>query len=420
VFRDVPRHEWTVAALRGMREGRAARENCEIDRRYQGGLVRDHNDATGALRVIHVMPPGKHFGPLRATSIDLDTRDFALFSQYRDSSIVVADKVEPSFEGLDISHFPAEAASNGRSAAKHVARVAADNDADVIVVQQRLPLANDIARAAPGAKVVLHTHNFQKSFQGRSMLSRVLRHSYRARRYNQLHGIIHVSEACARAFAHEWPDVRLPASVIGNGLDFSDWAPRQERSPEILCVARFAPEKGIVEAAQAVARVLPEFPGWRARFILSQVWRHPRYWEAFNHALIDMGAQVSVETERAFDEVKQAYERAAIALVPSKWIEPFGRTALEAHAGGAALISSGSGGLSEISGDAALYLPEVSPEAIAAALKSLLSDKARRAELASAGAARVRKQLDIRVQAAAMDQFLGYIACHAKRGGQHE
>ena len=55
--------------------------------------------------------------------------------------------------------------------------------------------------------------------------------------------------------------------------------------------------------------------------------------------------------------VKAKCEQAAIALVPSKWDEPFGRTALEAHAGGCAVVSSGTGGLAEISENNAIVLP---------------------------------------------------------------
>ena len=47
--------------------------------------------------------------------------------------------------------------------------------------------------------------------------------------------------------------------------------------------------------------------------------------------------------------------RAAIAVAPSRWQEPFGMTALEAMASGAALVCSRRGGLPEVAGDCALY-----------------------------------------------------------------
>ena len=56
--------------------------------------------------------------------------------------------------------------------------------------------------------------------------------------------------------------------------------------------------------------------------------------------------------------------------------EGFGRTALEAQAAGAALVSSGSGALREVSGDSALYLDAVTAQAIADTTGRLMEDEA--------------------------------------------
>ena len=85
--------------------------------------------------------------------------------------------------------------------------------------------------------------------------------------------------------------------------------------------------------------------------------------------------------------------------------EAFGRTALEAHAGGAALISSGIGGLREVSGTSALYLPDVAADAIAAALDALIDAPGLRERLAREGAAWVRDRFSIESQAARLDSF---------------
>ncbi len=63
--------------------------------------------------------------------------------------------------------------------------------------------------------------------------------------------------------------------------------------------------------------------------------------------------------------------RAAIAVVPSRWPEPFGLTALEAMAHGAALVCSRRGGLPEVAGDCALYAEPDEPGAIADAVLAL-------------------------------------------------
>ena len=80
----------------------------------------------------------------------------------------------------------------------------------------------------------------------------------------------------------------------------------------------------------------------------------------------------------------------------TKGPEPFGRTALEALAGGAALITSGLGGLAEICGDCAVTVDPNDADLVAAALGGLMDAPERRAGLARAGRERVEALFDIR------------------------
>lgn len=368
------------------------------------------NRISGApLSVFQIMPRGMYFGASKATSIDLCVRDFVSFSQFQASTRIFAAKTDDLFDGFNIAYFPGTKHSATLARANYIAKAARRLRPDLIAVQQHLPTAAALAMQLPQAKIVLHTHNFQKSYAHGSLLN-FFRRAAKRRRYRRLAGIVHVSEACENAFAQDWPSVRIQSCVINNGLDFEAWRPAKQRLPEILFVGRCAPEKGIVEAAEAIAAILPEFPDWRARFILSHIDAHAEYFEHIRNVLDTLGAQITIELQRPFEEIKQSYERAAIALVPSKWLEPFGRTALEAHAGGAALISSGRGGLAEISRESALYVPDVSPQTIAGAIEKLITDETLRSRLANAGAEQVRIRFDIRAQAARLDRFYRAIA----------
>jgi len=84
-------------------------------------------------------------------------------------------------------------------------------------------------------------------------------------------------------------------------------------------------------------------------------------------------------------EVLKAMAQAAIVVVPSRWAEPFGLTALEAMASGAALICSRRGGLPEVAGQAALYADPDEPGALEAAMTRLMDDAALRARMAVLG-----------------------------------
>jgi UDP-glucose:(glucosyl)LPS alpha-1,2-glucosyltransferase len=82
--------------------------------------------------------------------------------------------------------------------------------------------------------------------------------------------------------------------------------------------------------------------------------------------------------------------RAAIVVMPSRWQEPFGLTALEAMASGAALVCSPRGGLPEVGGNAAVYADPDDPPAVAEAIVALAADPARRAAASDAGRRRAQ------------------------------
>ena len=82
--------------------------------------------------------------------------------------------------------------------------------------------------------------------------------------------------------------------------------------------------------------------------------------------------------------------RAAIVVVPSRWDEPFGLTALEAMACGAALMTPRRGGLPEVAGEAALYVESDDPSRLAEAIVRVAREPSLRASLAEAGRGRAR------------------------------
>jgi glycosyltransferase involved in cell wall biosynthesis len=339
------------------------------------------------IRPLFVLSRNMHFGPRGATSIDLCVRDLVHASRNCAAAVIAVGTDGPYFPGFQVVNLNAGRRATTRQKVAAVLALLRQSEFDIVVVQQHLPTAAGIA-SSTDLPVVLQTHNFQKQYS-KDPIGR-LRRLLRLYRYSRLAGMLHVSEACRRSFLDHWPEIRSPQAVVHNGLDFSTWSAAADRKLEILCVGRSAPEKGILEAARAVGRLLEMRPDWRARFILSEPHCHPDYHRRVVEAL-GTGERRTIETNQSFEFVKHCAERAAIAIIASKWQEPFGRTALEAHAGGCAVISSGTGGLREISGPYARYLGAVQEDSIREATLELMDDSAKRQELARAGHLHVQK-----------------------------
>lgn len=346
-------------------------------------------------------------------SVDLCVHDLVSASRYRASTCIVAEGAHDLFDGLETADVPRFVAAHTTLLVRHVARLARTQHADLVVVHQHFQIAARLALALPGC-VAFHAHGFYKSYPDAGLVAS-LRRRKRLKEICRLAGLVHVSEACRAHFAQSWPEILMSQAVVHNGLDFEPWRPESQRRQEIICVGRCVPEKGILEAAQAVARVLPERPGWRARFTLSEPERNPDYMRSIREILTNptIADRVIIELSVPWKGVRERYERAAIALVPSRWREPFGRTALEAHAGGAALISSGSGGLREVSGPHALFVDPTDAECFDGALRRLIDNPELRRELAEGGARYVRHRFSIAEIAASNDAF--YEALLAKR-----
>jgi len=333
------------------------------------------------------------FEATKASSIELCVAEWVSGSRYRQETTVFAERGAAPLIDVDIFRLAPTKRLSSWHLAYTIRRQVKLGGYDLVVTQQHIPTAARIAAFSPHIPVILQTHNFIDP--PRRGIGAYLYNTMRYRQLSRLAGITLVSEATLDRFESDWPDVTIPRRVISNGFDFSSWRPATTRQKTVLVVGRTHQTKGILEAAQGVSIFLKRFRDWRAVFILSESEQNKHYFSSIVNVLKSIENQTELITDTPFTHVKQITENAAISIVASKWEEPFGRTALEAHAGGAALISSQTGALREISGDAAAYLEEVTSTAIASMLFRLASDDALRARLSYEGMQRVRRHFQL-------------------------
>ena len=100
-------------------------------------------------------------------------------------------------------------------------------------------------------------------------------------------------------------------------------------------------------------------------------------------------SQLVFEAARPLPELPALMNALDVLVLPSRttpsWKEQFGRVIIEAYACGVPVVGSDSGAIPDVVGAAGLIFPEGNPRALAAALVSLASDPARRAELGRLG-----------------------------------
>ena len=353
------------------------------------------------MRVVLVLPRHMHFTPRGATSIDLCAYELLLHSRYRHETRVICAEESDYLPDVDVAPFPAGKGSISRIRA--ISREIRKFAPDIIVVHQHLRSVFLLSILHPKIPIVLHRHNYYSAKL--NWVSRFIYHAY----WRRIAAVFFVSEHCKAGFIAHSDYTRNRTFVVSNGLDFSLWEPSAEREQVVLFAGRAVPDKGGLEAARASAIALLNRPGWTARFFLSQPHKNRAYAGEVQDALAPLGDRGQIITDAPFSAVKQAYEQAAIALVPSVWNEPFGRTALEAMAGGSALICSGRGGLAEVIGPAkegAALQVEPSVHAMESAIGRLIDDSDLRNRIAAGGQARARRLFAIQQIADTYDRYL--------------
>jgi len=337
-------------------------------------------------KVAIVLPPREGFGPHEAGAIGIIVHSLARHSGGFEPTVIGSAQSAPFTDVPFRSVRPAWLPANyARRYAGGVAKALDGLVPDLIEVHNRPDLALFLARRNPERPVLLilnndpHGMRLATTPEQRSELLATL-------------AKVATSSAFLRGrLLNNIPSPDRIPSVLPNPIDLAKIPPSPaERAEKILFVGRIVRDKGADTFVAACARALPLLPRWSAEMIGADRFG-PRSPETpFLRALRPLARQTGVAMSgyRPNAEVLAAMARAAIVVMPSRWSEPFGLTALEALACGAALLCSPRGGLPEVYGQAAQRIDPDSPAAIAEAIVALAHDPARRAALGEAGRAR--------------------------------
>lgn len=325
------------------------------------------------MKTAIVMPPSSRFCEVRPNSMETVVKTLAAASQRHGEVRVFCCEGAEAY-----GEIPVETLPYGRKTRLKALRTALEAyQPDLIEFHQQAIQATRVAAHLPGAVSILYRHNALKTSR-----NPINRWRYRAR-YRKLDGLVFVSESERRIFLKDFPDLHGRAHAIPNPINAELWRGDVENRDKVIAFAgRAMPEKGVDLICAALPEVLDRHPDWRAVLMLNDWEVHGGWAQPHVASLERYGDRVQVLRSAPLGQVRDVIKRAAIALTPSTWAEPLGLTALEAHAAGAALISSGRGGLREASGPHALYVEDLTALNLGAAMERLISAPEERLALA--------------------------------------
>jgi glycosyltransferase involved in cell wall biosynthesis len=192
-------------------------------------------------------------------------------------------------------------------------------------------------------------------------------------------------------------------SVVPSGVDTDSFtpdgpaAPRTD-APRLLVIGRLVPRKGLGDLLSALVEVpdaeLVVVGGPAADELSADESAATALEQAARLGVTDRVRLVG----RADRGEVSAWIRSADLVVCAPWYEPFGIVPLEAMACGVPVVGTAVGGLIDtvVHGRTGLLVPPRCPDRLAAAVRTLLSDPARRTRMGAAGRERVVAAYDWR------------------------
>jgi len=217
----------------------------------------------------------------------------------------------------------------------------------------------------------------------------------------QLKNIICVSQPSKEDVISEFKVDEKKITVIPNGIDIGIFKPssiKKSLSFRIVTTASAdIPLKGLRHLILALPRVIRQFP----LTSLTVIGKSPEK-SNLNKLIddLDLEDKITFRSGIPEKEIVKTYHDSDIAVIPSLY-EGFGFGAGEAMACGVPLISTDSGGLKQVIGDAALKIKPGSVNEIEEGILKLFSEEKIRQELAEKGRKRMEEFFDWKIAASA-------------------
>ncbi len=324
-------------------------------------------------------------------------RHMAGESVYKDAIRIFAPYVQDPYPDLNLDMYPASL--EGRALVAFLAERLRLYRPDIVEAHNVEREALDLSRRFPWTPFFLHSHSLP-AFRRHSLWNETVRPLWLKR-------VIGVSDAARDRYRAMYPWHRKRIITIRNAIPVGDRRGGiKGREKLILFAARAGDYKGLGEFAEGCAKSLRDLADWQAAILtVEDRYSDPALREETQARFGgEMGARCQWIQNVPTAEVSAWMKRAAIFAAPSKCEEAFSLSVLEAHLGGAAVISSGRGGMREVGGEeGALYLKEVSAEAVAAAILRLAKNDEERQALAKRGQDYVLKHHRIEDRAKELD-----------------
>ena len=312
------------------------------------------------LKIATILPYKENYSFEKASAASLWVSEFYKYSRFKKRNFIFGNTKSKNFltknyVNINLQSINSKFRSTTNEYSDKLIKAINDKNFDIIEIHNRpLILFNIINKI--NSRFIFYFHNDPLSMKGSKNISErlfILKHTDK---------IIFVSEWVRKRFFLDL-DKKLASKteVIYPSVNKQS-AIKKENI--ITFVGRLNFSKGYDIFSKAIVKILNKFPQWKALSIGDEV-RRSIYIDHHNHK--ELGFLNHKET-------LDILNKSEIAVVPSRWEEPFGRSSLEASSHGCATIISDKGGLKETTKHAVI-LKKIDEIILFKELKNLIKNK---------------------------------------------
>ena len=318
------------------------------------------------LKIATILPYKENYSFEKASAASLWVSEFYKNSRFKKKNIIFGNTKSNNFltknyVNIDLKFIKSKFKSTTNEYCEKLIKKINNNNFDLIEIHNRPLILFKLIKKI-NSRFIFYFHNDPLSMKGSKSISERLFILKNATK------VIFISEWVKSRF-YENIDKKLSTNteVIYHSVNKQ---PKVKKEKLITYVGKLNHSKGYDIYSDAVVKILDEFSEWKALSIGDEE-RRSIYLNHKNHK--ELGFLSHKKTMAIFN-------KSEIAVVPSRWEEPFGRTALEASSRGCATIISNRGGLTETT-DHAVVLNKLDQVDLYKNLKKLINEKKFRKKL---------------------------------------
>tara|TARA_B100001093_G_scaffold453022_1_gene461447 strand:- start:605 stop:2728 length:2124 start_codon:yes stop_codon:yes gene_type:complete len=333
------------------------------------------------IKIATILPYKENYTYSNAQAAAIWVCDFFKHSRFNKDNFIFGstktkDYLTKNYINISIQHKKSKFISTTKEYCRNFIKKIKDENFEIVEIHNRPQIFN-LLKKEISSKFILYFHNDPLSMKGSKTSSE------RLFLLNNIDKIIFVSQWTQKRFFNDLDkklidktEVVYPSIHKGKKI--------HKKNKNIVFVGKLNKSKGYDIYKDAITKILDEFKNWKAYSIGDEDRDRPY----INHKR---------HFELGFLEHRKVLnflDKSEIAVVPSRWEEPFGRTALESSSRACATIISNRGGLPETT-DYSIILKNLNSDALYKSIKTLVTNQKLRKELQLKGFNEVRHTIKI-------------------------